>query len=50
MDDVFGSSGFAAADQQRQEEINRRIGLDAYDDDDTHEKREDSEYKSKIEV
>ncbi|KAI0784525.1 general substrate transporter [Abortiporus biennis] len=39
MDIVFGSEGIAAADQQRQDAIARRIGLSAYDDPtDIHEK------------
>lgn len=42
MDDVFGSVGLAAADQQRQAEINKAIGLSAYDDD--HEKRDVDSY------
>ena len=51
MDEVFGSVGLAAADQQRQDEINKRIGLDAYDDDYDHDKRdEDSELKLKSDV
>ncbi len=32
MDEVFGSIGLAAADQERQAAINRRIGLSQYDD------------------
>ncbi|KAJ3478600.1 hypothetical protein NLI96_g9641 [Meripilus lineatus] len=32
MDEVFGSIGMAAADQQRQAEINHRIGLSQYDE------------------
>ena len=32
MDDVFGSEGLAAADLERQNAINKRLGLDAYDD------------------
>ena len=32
MDEVFGAQGLAAADQKRQDEINKRLGLDAYDD------------------
>ena len=39
MDVVFGSVGLAAADQARQDEINRSIGLAAYDAD---EKRDDA--------
>ncbi|CAL1716172.1 unnamed protein product [Somion occarium] len=31
MDEVFGSVGLVAADQERQEDINRRIGLTQYD-------------------
>ncbi|TCD65240.1 hypothetical protein EIP91_002948 [Steccherinum ochraceum] len=31
MDEVFGAQGLAAADQERQEAINKRIGLNAYD-------------------
>lgn len=52
MDDVFGSVGLAAADQQRQAEINKRIGLDAFDEPDyDHEKRdEDSDLKLKSEA
>ncbi|KIP07658.1 hypothetical protein PHLGIDRAFT_105427, partial [Phlebiopsis gigantea 11061_1 CR5-6] len=38
MDDVFGFVGLAAADQARQDDINRTIGLSAYDDE--HEKRD----------
>lgn len=30
MDEVFGSQGLAAADEERQQAIHRRIGLDAY--------------------
>ena len=48
MDEVFGSVGVAAADQQRMTEITKRIGLDAFDDD-TLEKR-DSDDKIKDEV
>ena len=45
MDEVFGSVGLAAADQERQEAINRRIGLTTYDE--VHEKRDvDSVTKS----
>ena len=40
MDDVFGSAGLAAADLQRQEDINRRIGLTTYDDADVKERRD----------
>lgn len=53
MDDVFGSSGLAAADQQRQDDINKRIGLDAFDYADgsnINDKRVDDEVKSKTEV
>jgi len=32
MDEVFGAEGLAAADMQRQAEINKKIGLTAYDD------------------
>lgn len=35
---MFGSVGLAAADQARQDDINRTIGLSAYDDE--HEKRD----------
>lgn len=42
MDEVFGSVGLAAADQARQEEINRTIGLSAYDND--YEKRDVDSY------
>ncbi|KAH8100815.1 general substrate transporter [Cristinia sonorae] len=31
MDDVFGAQGLAAADSERQQAINKRLGLDAYD-------------------
>lgn len=31
MDDVFGAEGLAAADQERQSAIEKRIGLDQYD-------------------
>lgn len=49
MDDVFGSSGLAAADQQRQDDINKRIGLDAFDYADSNDdKRVDDEVKSKV--
>lgn len=39
MDEIFGSQGLAAADQERQEAINYRIGLSKYDRDpvDIHE-------------
>ncbi|KAK7690940.1 hypothetical protein QCA50_006043 [Cerrena zonata] len=39
MDEIFGSQGLAAADQERQEAINHRIGLSKYDRDpsDIHE-------------
>ena len=52
MDEVFGSVGLAAADQARQDEINKRSGLTAFfEEDDMHEKRdEDSELKMKAEV
>lgn len=30
MDEVFGSVGLAAADQERQAAIEKRLGLDAY--------------------
>jgi hypothetical protein len=40
MDEVFGSAGLATADQQRQADINKRIGLAAYDEPEVHEKRE----------
>ncbi|GJE88676.1 MFS general substrate transporter [Phanerochaete sordida] len=42
MDEVFGSVGLAASDLQRQEEINRAIGLSAYDDE--HEHRDVDSY------
>ena len=47
MDEAFGSVGLAAADQARQDEINRTIGLSAYDDvHESHEKRDsDSDVK-----
>lgn len=35
---MFGSVGLAAADEQRQSDINRAIGLTAYDE--AHEKRD----------
>ncbi|TBU33529.1 hypothetical protein BD311DRAFT_748776 [Dichomitus squalens] len=34
MDEIFGSVGLVAGEQQRLEEIERRIGLDAYNDPD----------------
>lgn len=39
MDEIFGSQGLAAADQERQDAINHRIGLTKYDRDpsDIHE-------------
>ena len=40
MDDVFGSVGLAVADQQRQADINKRIGLSAYDDAEVSERRD----------
>ena len=43
MDQVFGSVGLAAADHQRQEEINRTIGLSVYEEE--HEKRDDDSYE-----
>lgn len=49
MDEVFGSAGLAAGEHARFAEIERRIGLDAYNDPDTHraspanEKHEDVE-------
>ena len=46
MDEVFGSVGLAAADQARQDEINRRIGLTAYDE--AHEAREKGDSDSDI--
>ncbi|EKM58322.1 uncharacterized protein PHACADRAFT_252546 [Phanerochaete carnosa HHB-10118-sp] len=42
MDEVFGSVGLAAADLQRQAEIERSLGLTVYDDD--HEKRDVDSY------
>lgn len=42
MDEVFGSVGLAAADQARQEEINKAIGLTAYDDAHSNHEKEDS--------
>ena len=47
MDEVFGSAGMAAGEHQRFLEIEKRIGLDAYNDPDPNrapsvdEKRED---------
>lgn len=43
MDEVFGSVGLAAADQERQAAIEKRLGLDAYgfvDDSSNSEKQE----------
>lgn len=44
MDEVFGSVGLAAADQERQLAIEKRLGLDAYgfigDDGSNSEKQE----------
>ena len=34
MDEIFGSAGLAAGEQERLEAIERRIGLDAYNDPD----------------
>lgn len=48
MDEVFGSVGLAAADQERQEAIAQRLGLTqtGYDDPTmVHEKRDDSDEK-----
>ena len=42
MDEVFGSVGLAASDMQRQAEINKAIGLSAYDDE--HERRDVDSY------
>lgn len=51
MDEVFGTVGLAAADTQRLADINKRIGLDAYDFDETNEKRDaDSDVKEKSEA
>lgn len=36
MDEVFGSAGMAAGENQRFLEIERRIGLDAYNDPDAN--------------
>lgn len=49
MDEVFGSVGLAAADMQRQAEINRAIGLSAYDED-SHERREVDSYEKEEKV
>ena len=48
MDEVFGSVGLAAADQARQEEINRAIGLTAYDD--AHSSHEKNDSSSDVKV
>lgn len=46
MDEVFGSVGIAAADEQRLADISKRIGLDAFDEDNDQEKRDvDSDEK-----
>lgn len=51
MDEVFGTVGLAAADTQRLADINKRIGLDAFDFDETNEKRDaDSDVKEKSEA
>ena len=36
MDEIFGSAGLAAGEQERLEAIERRIGLDAYNDPDAN--------------
>ncbi|KAI0070423.1 sugar transporter [Panus rudis PR-1116 ss-1] len=44
MDEVFGSEGIAAADAERQEAINKRIGLSQYDaPSEVHEEKHSSE-------
>ena len=50
MDEVFGSVGVAAADQERMAEISKRIGLDAFDDDALDKRDADSDDKIKTEV
>lgn len=50
MDEVFGSVGVAAADQERMTEISKRIGLDVFDDDAPEKRDVDSDHKIENEV